>query len=312
MTGVLCRIPVWLCSCAQAPVRPGENDACAPPATRAGAPGRAPGLIQRSPPSMCMPPRQELRRECHNLSLFTPTPAWPRSSTVASPRRSIGWALAQSALIGVLGVALGGVSAALARADSPATCRSGHTLFHQRGIRAFSLERVDRSDPRNPLPHQVIYACLPGERRPQVLYDGDVGTFTSANSFALSGNRLGFLARQEGGVAEDSSFGWVNIRTRVVKLGQFNVASPENSPGDPVAPDAEVHFAIAPDGTAAVIGSDGRDQEVLLMRALPRSLGKPRELGSSSTGDIKVDSIAITPTTVNWTTTAGVRHTVPR
>jgi hypothetical protein len=62
----------------------------------------------------------------------------------------------------------------------------------------------------------------------------------------------------------------------------------------------------------SVIGSDGPEQEVLLMRALPRSLGKPRELGSSSTGEIKLDSIAITPTTVNWTTTAGVRHTVPR
>ncbi|HWX44007.1 MAG TPA: nuclear transport factor 2 family protein, partial [Solirubrobacteraceae bacterium] len=151
----------------------------------------------------------------------------------------------------------------------------------------------------------MIYACLRGEHRPQVLYDGAVGTFKSANSFALSGSRLGFLARQEGGVAEDSSFVWVDIRTRVVKLGQFNVASPENSPSDPVAPDAEVHFAIAPDGTVAVIGSDGLAQEVLLMRALSRSLGKPRELGSSSTGDIKLDSIAITPTTVNWTTTAG-------
>jgi hypothetical protein len=216
------------------------------------------------------------------------------------------------ALIGLLTVVVGGVPAALARADSRATCRSGQTLFHKRGIRAFSLERVDRSDPRNPLPHQVIYACLRGEHRPQVLYDGAVGTFTSANSFALSGNRLGFLARQEGGVAEDSSFGWVNIVTRVVKLGQFNVASPANSPSDPVAPDAEVNFAIAPDGTVAVIGSDGLDQEVLLMRALPRSLGKPRELGSSATGDIKLDSIAITPTTVNWTTTAGVRQEAPR
>jgi len=223
-----------------------------------------------------------------------------------------GWALGSVALIGVLAVVVDGVPAALAHADSPATCRSGQTLFHKHGIRAFSLERIDRSDPRNPLPHQVIYACLRGEHRPQVLYDGAVGTFTSANSFALSGNRLGFLARQEGGVAEDSSFVWVDIRTRVVKLGQFNVASPENSSSDPVAPDAEVNFAIAPDGTAAVIGSDGPEQEVLLMRALPRSLGKPRELGSSSTGEIKPDSIAITPTTVNWTTTAGVRHTVPR
>ncbi|HTR73374.1 MAG TPA: hypothetical protein VMG80_07235 [Solirubrobacteraceae bacterium] len=220
--------------------------------------------------------------------------------------------LARSALIGVLWVAVGSGPAAFARADWPATCWSGQTLFRQRGIRAFSLERVDRSDPRNPLPHQVIYACLPGERRPQVLYDGDVGAFTSANSFAVSGNRLGFLARQEGGVAEDSSFVWVNIRTRVLKSGQFNVASPENSPSDPVAPDAEVHFAIAPDGTAALIGSDGQEQEVLLMRVLPRSLGKPRELGSSSTGDIKPDSIAITRTTVSWSTTAGVRHTVPR
>jgi len=251
-------------------------------------------------------------QECHNPSLFTATLTRPRSGTVASRRRPIWWVLAQSVLIGMLGLAVGGVSAALAHADSRATCRSGQTLFHQRGIRTFSLERIDRSDPRNPLPHQVIYACLPGEHRPQVLYDGAVGTFTSANSFALSGSRLGFLARQEGGVAEDSSFGWVDIRTRVVKFGQFNVASPENSPSDPVAPDAEVNFAIAPDGTTAVIGSDGPEQEVLLMRALPRSLGKPRELGSSSTGEIKLDSIAVTPTTVNWTTTAGVRHTVPR
>jgi hypothetical protein len=217
--------------------------------------------------------------------------------------------LAQSALIGALGVLVGGGPAAFARANSPAICRSGQTLFRQRGIRAFSLERFDRTDE---LPYQVIYACLPGERRPQVLFDGEVGTVTSANSFAVSGNRLGFLARQEGGVAEDSSFVWVNIKTRVVKSGEFNVASPDNSPGEPVAPDAEVHFAIAPDGAVAVIGSNGQEQEVLLMRALPRSLGKPRELGSSSTGAIKLDSIAITRTTVSWTTTGGVTHTVPR
>jgi hypothetical protein len=204
-------------------------------------------------------------------------------------------------------------SQASAHGHSPPSCRSGHTLFRRGGIRAFSLQRIDTSTPGNPLPYQVIYACLPGERRPQALFVGDVGTYTSAGSFDLIGHRLGFLATQMGGVAEDSSFGWVDVRTRVVKVGQFNVSSPENSPSDPVVPDTEVTYAIAADGSVALIGSDGgQQQEVVLMRALPHALDHPKELSSSDTGAINPDSISITASAVTWTTTGGVEQSAPR
>jgi hypothetical protein len=154
--------------------------------------------------------------------------------------------------------------------------------------------------------------------------------FTSEEVFdyRLFGDRLGF-EYASGGVQSGSAVGvgWVNLVTGRAKIGGVYESEglSESSEEDPTLPKVPVsrrlNYAIAGDGTVAVLGEGGEpaaDQplewEVALLPVKPRELGAPHRLLhlKQPQEGLDVDSLAITDTSVTWTTEHGQPGSAPR
>lgn len=164
-------------------------------------------------------------------------------------------------------------------------------------------------------PYKTFYICPPRSRAPLVFHQGDPYVLETVSGFRVFGTRLGFVARSEGiQSGSQTEVGWVDLELGSVRSGVINASEgleseAEEQPGLPRVPDWNLGYAIASDGTVAVLGEGGEptEWEVCLLPVKRRSLGPPRQLFIATAGQEGLDpsSIAITETSVLWTTKNG-------
>ncbi len=138
----------------------------------------------------------------------------------------------------------------------------------------------------------------------------------------MFGYRLGFVVRSEGiQSGSETEVGWIDLRIGRVRTGLINASEglaneSEEEPGLPRVPDWDLKYAIANDGTVAVLGEGGdpKEWEVCLLPVKRHALGPPRELFLAKAGQeaLDPDSIAITETSVLWSTKSGQAGSAPR
>lgn len=214
-------------------------------------------------------------------------------------------------------VALGSPAGAQASPRGPGkpNCRSGRTVFRHDGIRAFVVVRFETPRSQEGSAYKTFYVCRPGSRTPRVFYRGSPFTRETMGGFRLFGQRLGFVDYSAGiQSGSDVEVGWVDLRIGRVRTAAINASEgltdAEEAPGLPNVPVDRVKFAIASDGTVAVVGEgiEPREWEVCLLGVEPHSLGKPRQLFRARAGQdgVNPDSIAIDAASVKWRTKNGV------
>ncbi len=228
-----------------------------------------------------------------------------------------------AALTVVLALAVSGVAQASgARRRSP-TCRSGRTLFRAAGpIRAFVVVSEFDAGRADASPYDTFYVCRPGSRVPRVISRGEPYARESARDFKLFGQRLGFIIFSEGVQSgSQAEFGWIDlrigrVRTAVINASEGLISQAEEEPGLPKVPDGHVRYAIAEDGTVALAGEGGFpfEWEVCELPVGVHALGRPRAVYTATRAQegVDLDSIAITATSITWTTKRGLSMSAPR
>jgi len=212
---------------------------------------------------------------------------------------------------------------ARASATARPACRSGRTVFRQGAIRAFVLVRHFRGEHGQPSsPFKTFYVCRPGWATPRRIIEGAPFTRETAYQFRLSGPYLGWLDYVEGVQSGSSTeVGWVDLRSGRIRSGLIDASEGLSEPSEeeaglPRVPVEAVGYAIAPDGTVALIGEGGEplEWEVCLLAVGRHSLGRPRALYVAKAPAEGLDpaSVAITATSVTWTTKKGLPGSAPR
>jgi hypothetical protein len=222
-------------------------------------------------------------------------------------------------------LALGLPAGAYASSGGPGepNCRSGRTVFHHNGIRAFVVVRFEAPRSQEGSEYKTFYVCRPGWRTPRVFHRGSPFTRESMEGLRLFGQRLGFVDYSSGiQSGSEVQVGWVDlrigrVRTAVINASEGLTEGNEEEPGLPMVPSDRVKFAIAGDGTVAVAGEGGgeaEEWEVCLLPVEVHSLGKPRQLFLTKARQeaVDLDSIAIDRTSVKWRTKNGVRASAAR
>ncbi|MGA2469641.1 MAG: hypothetical protein ABSG64_03005 [Solirubrobacteraceae bacterium] len=213
----------------------------------------------------------------------------------------------------LLGLALASASIASPSQQFQPTCRAGRTLFRDGPVRAFHVSFYDRADKGD---HQEILACIPGPGKPVVLYDPGPFNYVQASDFHIIGHRLGFVAYDQGFAnGSEVDVGWLDLWTRDVRFGLLN-AGVNAGPHDPLLPDNPIDYAIAADGTTAVLA--GRACQVVAILRVRRKLlehfyglGPPLVIFTAANGGLKPTSIQINAETVTWQTVTGTPGSAP-
>jgi hypothetical protein len=214
----------------------------------------------------------------------------------------------------ILGFQAVGTSVAAVNAATAPTCQSGHTLFERSAVRVFFFSSYDAIDKGI---HQRILACLAHSKKPFALYDEGPFNGVGAYDFHILGNRLGFVADDQGiSNGSETDIGWVDLRSGDVRYGALN-AGENADKKDPLLPLGSIGYAIDPHGTVAVItGHACQVVAVLPVRAKPFEygyrLGPPLVRFTAPKGGLDPSSVAITATTVTWRSVGGAPAEVPR
>jgi hypothetical protein len=209
--------------------------------------------------------------------------------------------------------AAGGTSAhSAAKRHFHASCRSGKTEFRKGALRIFN---VSTKDPQSGGVHQRLLMCTSHVRRPRLIVDGGPESEILPGTFALQGTRLGFdvqtVALMNPVPLAPTEVGWIDVRRGPARLGLLNAGvEPQYAePSEPLLPVDNVHFAIAPDGSMAVIAGAQSGCQVVAVLTLPatrsRHLKPPEVLYTAKNGGLDPASLTINATTVSWKTTGG-------
>lgn len=194
------------------------------------------------------------------------------------------------------------------------TCRSGSTLFRHGAVRVFAVyfREADQTG------HEAVLMCRQPQGRPVALDDPGPAIHAQASAFRIIGNRLAFETRDEGfsnGVETD--VGWIDLRRGGPRTGVISVGEGAG-PADPQWPESPVGYAIAQDGTMAVLLGDRAGCQVVgLLPNNARSragflLAPTILLYSAPVGGLRTNSLTINRTTVSWRTVKGAAGSVPR
>jgi hypothetical protein len=231
--------------------------------------------------------------------------------------------------IGVVGL-LAAVGAAPASASARVTCHSGKTVFKRPGVRVIRVPRVYGNPSTAGSHYREFYVCAGASPRPRPFWGGPF-TSQSVAQYKLVGHKLGFVAFAEGVSGGASiSVGWVQLPRgpdKDTEIWAREEVEEEEDPG-PKVPSEEVNYAIAEDGTVAVVGEalvdpaepEGhgkpppREWEVCVLSVKAHGLSAPKALfkTTSSTEAPVLASIAIDATTVSWQNRSGLAVSVPR
>ena len=200
---------------------------------------------------------------------------------------------------------------ASAASDAAPGCRSGKTVFHQGSVCAFYLKHRLRSQPS--LMWRSYYACRSGSGRPRLLYESSPATFTHVYGFRIFGVRLGFVVTSEGYAGGGEALvGWLDLSIGQLRVGLINLDEEQYTPATaPDVPISEVHFAIAPNGTVAVLGENAPEQEIALLKMGASKLKAPVRVFYTAAGAVAPSSLAISETTVTWRTRGGQTESAP-
>jgi hypothetical protein len=222
-------------------------------------------------------------------------------------------------LLGALTIAMPAPAGA---GQATLSCKSGRTVFHHGAIRAFVITSKFGRVPQEGSQVKTFYVCSGALRRPHEFDQSAPFTFEGLYDYKLFGERLGFVWSSSGVQSgSEEGVGWVNLRTGRAKQGAINESEglseeEEEEPGLPRVPIDEVNYAIATDGTVAVLGEEVEpsEWEVAELAVKPRALAAPRRLlrVKAPAEGLAVASLAITATSVTWTTKSGLPGTVPR
>lgn len=168
-----------------------------------------------------------------------------------------------------------------------------------------------RSQPS--LKWRSYYVCRPAAEKPRLVYEGDPATFEHVYGFRIFGSRLGFVATSEGYAGGGEAIvAWLDLETGQLRVGTINVNAEQYTPASaPRVPIGYVRFAIAPNGTVAVLGEDGPVQEIAMLTVGRFRLRPPVRLLYTQAGAIEPDSLAIDETTVTWRTRTGRAESAP-
>jgi len=222
-----------------------------------------------------------------------------------SPARAHGLlALCAVVLVGALATPANGSA-------PPVACRSGKAVFTTGAVRVFFLVHHLRSQPS--LKWRSYYACRPDARRPRLIYESSPATYTHVYGFRIFGERLGFVVTSEGFAGGGEALvAWLDLRVGQLRVGVINVNEEQyTSPSAPKVPIGRVRFAIAPGGAVAVLGEDGPEQEIALLRLGTWKLRPPLRLLYTQSGTVEPGSLAISETAVTWRTRAGQEESAP-
>jgi hypothetical protein len=221
-------------------------------------------------------------------------------------------------LLGILTIA----APTRANAGQTPSCRAGKTVFHHGAIRAFVITSNFGRSTQEGSKVKTFYVCSATLRRPHVFDRSAPFTFEDLYDYRLFGERLGFIWSSSGVQSgSGEGVGWVNLRTGRAKQGAINESEglseeDEEEPGLPRIPIDDVNYAIATDGTVAVLGEqlEPNEWEVAELAVKPRALAAPRRLlrVKAPAEGLAVASLAITATSVTWTTRSGLPGTAPR
>ena len=196
-------------------------------------------------------------------------------------------------------------------------------MFREDGVRAFVVVRqFEGGRGQSSSSYKTFYICSPALRAPRRFEQGAPFTRETLSGFKIFGDRLGFVAHSEGVQSgAETEVGWVDFRIGRVRSGRINASEglqneSEEEPGLPRVPAGNVHYAIAGDGTVAVLGEGGdpTEWEVCLLPVKLHSLGPPRPLFIAKPGQEGLDphSLAITDTSVTWRMKNGQPASAPR
>ena len=203
------------------------------------------------------------------------------------------------------------VGSADASSRTTLNCRSGNTVFHEGSVRGFYVKHRLRSQPS--LTWRSYYACRPGSGKPRLLYESSPATFTHVYGFRIFGIRLGFVVTSEGYAGGGEAIvGWFDLRIGQLRTGLINVNEEQYTPTTaPHVPIGEVRYAIAPNGSVAVLGEDEPEQEIALLTVAASKLRAPVRLFYTTTGSVDPSSLAISETAVTWKTRSGQEESAP-
>ncbi len=193
------------------------------------------------------------------------------------------------------------------------SCRSGTTEFRKGALRVFD---VSTKEPQYGGSHARLLICTSLAKKPRLIIDGGADSEILPRRFALQGTRLGFEVQTVAFMGPfpvaPTEVGWIDVRRGPARLGPWNAGvEPEYAePTEPLLPVDDVHFAIAPDGSMAVIAGAQSGCQVVAVLRLPTSrstdLEPPDVLYTAPKGGLDPASLTIDDTTVAWTTTSGL------
>lgn len=224
-------------------------------------------------------------------------------------------------VLGVLMIlAQPGIAHASTHRGPALTCRSGTTLFKARGgrVRVFEVVRnfyEASSGYRNRW--SAFYVCRPGARGPSLFFGDPYSRNVRVRGFRIFGAWLGFVGSSEG-VSSGGyvNVGWIDLRTGHTKEGHLEVIEEGiEGPEPPQFPLTELQYAIAPDGTVAVIGEwVDHTWEVAELPVKRDSLGSPKTLFATTKGQEGLDpkSIGINASSITWRTKSGQAQSAQR
>jgi hypothetical protein len=221
-------------------------------------------------------------------------------------------------------------SAVPANASARVGCQSGKTVFKRAAVRVFRVASIYGNPRQEGSHYNEFYLCARGSHRPYA-FQGEPFVTESVTQYKLVGDRLGFVTSVEGvsgGAA--TSIGWVQLPRGPVKEADVfdREEVPEEEDPGPKVPSEALDYAIAEDGTVAVVGEADdlaaeakhpskpppKEWEVCVLSVKTHHLSSPKALlkTTSPTEAPVFGSIAINASTVSWQNRAGLAVSVPR
>jgi hypothetical protein len=226
-----------------------------------------------------------------------------------------------AAVVAFVAVGLPACAQASARHPKPPGCHTGRTVFRRDGIRAFVIVRHFGNPRQEGSAYKAFYVCSPTLRKAHLYDQSDPFTFEGLYDYKVFGDRLGFVYSSQG-VQNGAAIGvgWVNLKSGTAKSGAIfeseQLANEDEEEANlPDVPADHLDYAIAGDGTVAVLGEGGEplEWEVAALPVKPRSLGPPRRLFTTKLPleGLDLDSLAIVGSSVTWRTKRGEPGSAP-
>ena len=201
-------------------------------------------------------------------------------------------------------LAVGAAALAAPRADAaferPRSCRSGEGIFREGPVRLFRTEGTIAGEQAF-----RFYVCSARIRRPRLLEETSPGLDETLSTFRRAGRRVAFVSTLLGGESFDQVLGWVDLRTGRSRL--TGIRDEDEVPTVlAVVPDARGGIAYLQDEF-----DDGAQRIGYARLFANGQLGVPRPRALVTASRVVPRSLAVSGTTITWTTRSGTIGAAP-